>query len=87
MSEKDLREKIEDHEKRIAQMELDNNSIMVTLIGVDGHNGMRKSITNIEDSIKKLTEQPWKIFNRVIIAVGGVGAVVGIIVAVVKLVP
>lgn len=84
---KDLRDKNEEQNKRITTIETDVNSIMITLIGVDGKNGMRKSIEDIRADIKKLTEQPWKIFNRVLIAIGGIGTVVGIIVAVVKLVP
>ncbi len=84
---KDLRDKNEEQNKRIAQIETNVSNIMVTLIGVDGKNGMRKSIENICADIKKLTEQPWKIFNRGLIALGGVGTVVGIVIAIVKLVP
>ena len=67
----ELRKENREQNQRIHKIEKDVESIRVTLIGIDGQNGMRAKLNEMSESIKELHKMPWKLAIQISAILGG----------------
>ena len=72
----ELRRHNQKQDDRIGEIEKDIRDIKTTLIGIDGKNGMRSQLSQINAKLERLERRPWTWALEVSGIMGGAGVLI-----------